>query len=73
MLVNFPNKYLINVQSLSSNFPKEHKIFSSPKSGRKVFYVTDGPKGKEQEVLYSETTHAGSNEHLHENCRGTVL
>lgn len=62
LLVNFQNKCLINVNSQSTNFPKKHKIFSTTKSGRKLFYLTDGPKLKEQEVLSSETTHTSFND-----------
>lgn len=61
LLVNSQNKCLINVNSPCTNFPKEHKIFSSTKSGRKLFYLTEGPKVKEQEVLSSETTPASFN------------
>lgn len=73
LLVSSQNKCLINVNSLSTNFPKEHKIFSSTKFGRKVFYLTDGTKLKEQEVLSSETTYASFYEHLHKNRGGNEV
>lgn len=56
--------------------PRSSEIFSPTNFGGKVFYLTDGPKLKEQEVLYSETTFAGFNEWMSvftETAGGTTL